>query len=203
MTDSLDPGALDSEDLDGHSIDELSDYLDSGRSPRNPDIENSPGCQIALAALTRLRATTWAMLEAEAESDPERDNVWITRVLDNIKREARAGRDIPISHPDPTVELTVTEGSVRGLIRAAGDGTGGAIIGKCVLDGDVTVPGEPIEVNVTASVAWGENLQAIAALMRARILDDLRLHTELNILSVNVMIQDIHTRHSATTKDVQ
>lgn len=44
-----------SDNLDGHSIEELSDYLDSGRTPRNRSIEASPGCQSALQAMERLR----------------------------------------------------------------------------------------------------------------------------------------------------
>ena len=39
------------EDLDGHTIEELSDYLDAGRTPVDASIEGSPGCRIALDAL--------------------------------------------------------------------------------------------------------------------------------------------------------
>jgi uncharacterized alkaline shock family protein YloU len=179
------------DDLDGHTIDELSDYLDSGRTPRDESIESSPGCLLALDSLERLRGTAWSMLEVEADAQPERDTAWLGRVLSNISREARAGRDIPISHPDPAVALTVTEGSVRGLIRAAGDETGGALIGACTLDGDVTVPGEPITVNVSATVAWGRSLTAVADDLRATIARALARHTELTIAAINVTITDV------------
>ena len=43
------------EDLDGHSIDELTDYLERGRTPADPSIEGSPACRNALRALERLR----------------------------------------------------------------------------------------------------------------------------------------------------
>ena len=196
MLDGLDPA-----DLDGHTIEELSDYLDADRLPRDPSIESSAGSRIALDALTRLRRESWAMLEVEALRDPDRDKAWITNVLANISRESKAGRDIPVAHPDPTTTLKITEGSVRGVIRAAGDGTGGAIIGKVALEGDVTVPGEPITVDVTASVAFGPNLADLAQLIREKIVADLALHTELTIVAVNVSIQDVHTAHSASTKD--
>ena len=196
MLDGLDP-----ESLDGHTVEELSDYLDAGRSPRDPSIEDSPGCVIALDALARLRTATWAMLEAEAAEDAGRDEVWIKNVMENISREARAGRDIPISSVDPAVRLTVTEGSVRGLIRAAGDGVGGAIVGRVRLDGDVTVEGEPIAIDVTASGVFGRNLPRLAQDMRDVIGAALRLHTELNVTSIDVTIQDVHSRRTASTED--
>jgi len=187
---------LENTDLDGHSIEELSDYLDAGRLPRDDSIESSPGCLIALASLERLRNAAWALLEAEADADPERDSAWIGRLMGTISREARAGRDIPISSGDASVALSVTEGSVRGLIRAAGDDVGGVLIASCSLDGDVTRPGEPITVNIAASVAWGLSLPMLAQELRASILAALARHTELVVEGVNVTIRDIHTATS-------
>jgi len=184
---------LENTDLDGHSIEELSDYLDAGRLPRDESIESSPGCLIALASLERLRNAAWALLEAEADADPERDSAWIGRLMGTISREARAGRDIPISSGDASVALSVTEGSVRGLIRAAGDDVGGVLIASCSLEGDVTRPGEPITVNIAASVAWGLSLPMLAEELRASILAALARHTELVVEGVNVTIRDIHT----------
>lgn len=196
LLDGLDPG-----DLDGHTIEELSDYLDAGRLPRDPSIENSAGSRIALDALARLRRETWAMLEGEASADPDRDRVWIKNVLANISRESKAGRDIPVGHPDPTTTLKVTEGSVRGLIRAVVDGTGGAIVGKVALEGDVTIPREAITVHVTASGAYGENLTALAQRIRDLVVAALDTHTELNVVGVDVAIQDVHTGNVTSTKD--
>jgi len=206
--DNLDPTSLDPEemldgmnpeDLDGHTIDELSDYLDAGREPRNESIENSPGARIALDALARLRNESWAMLEVEALADPDRDQSWIKNVLTNISRESRAGRDIPISHPDPAVRLNITEGSVRGLIRVAADGIGGSIIGKVALDGDVTVPGEAISLDVTASATYGQNLKSLSQLIREKIAAELAIHTELNVVAINVTIQDVHPEPTEET----
>jgi uncharacterized alkaline shock family protein YloU len=182
----------DPEDLDGHSIEELGDYLDAGRRPVDASIENSPGCLIALDALARLHSESWAMLEVEARADRDRDQSWIANVIANISRESRAGRDIPVAHPDPATRLLLTEGAVRGLVRAAGDGTGGSLIGRVDLDGDVTEPGAPITVTVTASVAFGPNLATVAQLVRDRIAAVLLTHTELNVIAVNVEIEDVH-----------
>lgn len=198
MLDGLDP-----DDLDGHTIEELSDYLDAGRKPFDPSIENSAGSRIALDALARLRRESWAMLEVEALADPERDKTWIANVLANISRESKAGRDIPVSHPDPTTDLTITEGSVRGVVRAAGDNIDGVIVGKVSLDGDVTIPGEEIIVSVTASAPFGDNLPAIAQRVRESIDTELRTHTELNLIAVNVSIQDVHDKQSAGAEEPQ
>ena len=191
MNDSFEPAASRPDTLDGHTIEELSDYLDAGREPRDPSIENSPGCQLALESLARLRSSTWAVLEAEAKNTSN-DDAWLGRVMASIAREAHAGRDIPIAHPDPSVSLAVTEGSVRGLVRAAGDGIDGALIGSCTLVGDVTVPGEPIDVSATVSVEFGQNLPAVAQAIRERIAETLARHTELNVHSINVTVSDVH-----------
>ena len=98
------------------------------------------------------------------------------------------------------MRLTITEGSVRGLIRAAGDGIGGAIVGRVRLDGDVTVPGEPISIDVTASGVFGRNLLDLAQEMRAVIGETLREHTELNVVAIDVTIQDVHTQRTASTE---
>ena len=192
MTDRTDADP-DDDALDGHSIEQLSDYLDAGRQPRDESIESSPGCLIALASLERLRATAWALLENEAGAEPERDSAWIGRLMGTISREARAGRDIPISSDDASVALSVTEGSVRGLIRAAGDAVGGVLISSCSLDGDVTRPGEPITVHVSASVVWGLSLPMLAAELRESITAALNRHTELVLERVDVTIRDIHS----------
>jgi uncharacterized alkaline shock family protein YloU len=200
------------DDLDGHTIEQLSDYLDSGRTPRDPSIESSPGCLIALESLERLRSSAWAMLEEDAASSADGDTAWLSRVMGSISREARRGRDIPIAAapaapPSPAVSLvslSVTEGSVRGLIRSAADGVGGAVVGRCTLRGDVTVPGEPITVEIAADVAWGENLTDVAHEMRDRIRAALALHTELVLAEINVTIQDIHfpsPQHPPATGD--
>ena len=110
----------------------------------------------------------------------------------NIQNEVRAGRSLPLSHPDPRVSLSVTEGAVRALIRSVGDGIPGIVIGRCRLEGDVEELGAPIEVTVTASIAWGESIATTTALLRERIVEALRRHTELNIASVDVVVEDLH-----------
>ncbi|TIH33587.1 hypothetical protein D4765_14730 [Subtercola vilae] len=179
-------------DLDGHTIEQLNDYLDAGRQPLDPSIENSPGCQIALSAMLRLREMSRTLLETDVLSEPAPTDTWVSGILNRIGLEARAGRDIPVQHPSPAAKLTLTEGAVRGLIRAAGDTVGGLLIGRVRLVGDVTLAGEPITVLVDASVFWGEPIVAAAARVREAIYAELLKHTELTVASIDVTVHDVH-----------
>ncbi len=129
------------DDLDGHTVEELSAYLDAGRTPVDPSIEASPGCQIALEAMERLRSLSGPLLEADAEAASAPEASWVARILDTITLEARSGRRIPLESPSPSADLAITEGAVRGVIRAAEADVDGIIVGRCRLRGDVTVPG--------------------------------------------------------------
>jgi uncharacterized alkaline shock family protein YloU len=182
----------DRDDLDGHTIEELGDYLDAGRKPYDPSIENSPGCRIALDALERLRSASLRLLEAEASEEPEPDESWIGGILANIGREARAGRRIPIAHPDPAADLGITEGSVRGLVRAAADTVDGLIVGRTALQGDVTVPGESITVALEATAYFGHSIPATTERLREAVRSALDLHTDLVIAAVDVTVVDVH-----------
>lgn len=180
------------DDLDGHSLDDLSDYLDAGCTPANASIDASPSCQIALASLARLAQVSGTLLDAQAIKESEPDEAWIEGILQNIRREARAGRSIPIRHPDPTAELAITEGSVRGLIRAAGDTITGLLVGRCILDGDVKTQGAPITIKVDASVGWGTSIPDAADRLRETIHVMLSRHTDINIAGIDVTVTDVH-----------
>jgi len=191
-TDALDPA-----NLDGHTIEELSAYLDAERTPTNFSIESSPGCQIALTALGRLRELTAHTLEAQAATEPAPPDSWVRGIMDRIALEARAGRDIPITHTARTAHLTMTEGAVRGMIRAAGDSISEVIVGRCQIDGDVTAIGEPVTITVDVSVAWGESIPLAADRAREAIHGQLAKHTELNIAAIHVMVQDVRFSRTA------
>ncbi|MFB2600232.1 Asp23/Gls24 family envelope stress response protein [Herbiconiux sp. P17] len=201
MTDDSRPGdlglGLEPDDLDGHTIEELSDYLDAGRAPADPSIDSSPGCQNALAALQRLRSVSAGILDAEAREEPEPEESWIGGILKNIGREAHAGRSIPLPHPDPAAALAITEGSVRGIVRAAGDTVEGLLVGRCSLIGDVTVPGEPITVAIDAVVYWGHNIPSATSALREAVAAALALHTELHVAAIDVTVHDVQVPPTA------
>ncbi|WP_162942722.1 Asp23/Gls24 family envelope stress response protein [Cryobacterium soli] len=186
-----------SRDLIAH----LSDYLDRGETPPDDFLSEAPEHRIAYDALSRFRALAGNILAQDVSAEPARDDSWVTGILNNIHREARAGRTIPVSHPSPKATLSLTEGAVRGLIRSAGDGVAGTFIGKCRLEGDVATPGSPVTVNVEASVFWGERMPQTAQRLRDAITTSLLHHTELNIVAVNVTITDVHLRRNAKPEE--
>ncbi len=179
------------EDLDGHTIEELSDYLDTGRTPADPSIDQSPGCQIALDALARLHALTPELFAADTAAEPDADENWVHGVLASIALDARAGRRIPISTPTPNTDLGITEGALRGVIRAAENTVAGVLVGKCRFYGDVTVPGEPVRVRVDVSVPYGKPIPDLTNRLREEISARLATHTTLNVNAIDVVVHDI------------
>ncbi len=179
------------EDLDGHTMDELSDYLDAGRQPADPSIDASPGCRIALDALERLRRLGPALLDQDTAGEPQPDDNWVRSILDGIARDARAGRRIPFPVAEPDDDIGITEGAVRGLIRAAGDGVPGVLIGRCRLDGEVATPGAPVRIEVEASVPYGLPISRLAERLRDEIGERLRTHTELNLTGIDIVVHDV------------
>ena len=167
--DQVRPLGLEPGDLDGHTIEELSDYLEAGRTPRNAAIEESPGCRLALDALERLHGLGGALMVTEESSAAPADEGWIDRILSGIAMDAQAGRRIPYAGDDPDVDFGITEGAVRGLVRAAEEAIPGVLVGRCRLDGDVTAPGAPVRVSIDASVRHGDPLRAVADRLRAEV----------------------------------
>jgi uncharacterized alkaline shock family protein YloU len=179
-------------------IADLSEYLDRGESPPQELLDRSPAHQLALESLLRFRSVARDLLQADADAEPARDDSWVSRILTNIHIEARAGRSIPLTPPTPNAEFSITEGAVRGLIRAAGDSVPGALIGRCSLEGDVTVPGTPITVAVEATVFWGDPIPTAAQRIRQDIAAALHRHTELTLAAINVTVIDVNL-----TRDLQ
>lgn len=177
--------------LDGHSIDELADYLDAGRSPADPSIDDSPSCQNALEAIGRVRELSHLVFEGDALADDRRDDGWVGEVLTNITIEAHAGRDVPLRPRATTEQGVLTEGAVRALIRKAGDRVNGVLIGRCVLDGDVETLGAPIRVGIRASVITGDDYDTASDAIRTSVATALARHTELQVTGIDVTLRDL------------
>ena len=183
--------ALPDETVDGYSVERLSDYLDSGRSPRDAGIEGSAACRLYLISLAQVHELSRASLESEATREPDRDGLWISSLLESIRREVVGGREIPVRHPDPGIDLRITEAAARGLVRRTGDADSGVVLGATTFSGDVTQPGEPITVEVTAAVRYGRDMRLVADELRARIVETLTRHTHLTIAAVDIVIDDV------------
>ena len=182
---------LEPEDLDGHTIEELTDYLEAGRTPSDPSIDRSPACRLALDALERLSRLTPDLIAADLAAEPETDESWVRRVLGGIVLEARAGRRIPLAPPQPNTALVITEGAVRGLVRGAENVVPGVLVGRCRFEGDVSVLGSPVRVLVDVSVPYGQAIPNLTARLRAEIADRLAAHTQLDITAIDITVRDV------------
>jgi hypothetical protein len=181
----------------GYTLDDLSAYLDRGREPAIAAIDTNAECRAVLDSMERVGALSRELLASDVRANPTVDENWLGSLLSSISRELRAGRDIPLSATDPTTSLSITEGAVRELVRAAGDSVDGVLVGSCTLIG--TPDGsEPIQVALTISVVLARSLPELAEQVRQRVYSELLKHTELQIEAVNVTIGDVHI---VTTED--
>ena len=183
--------ALEPDDLDGHTIDELADYLDAGMQPADPSIDDSAACQNALAAIVRLRQSSLGSLDAAAAREAPADESWIGGVLANISLEARAGRDVPLRPVVATERPVLTEGAIRSLVRSAGDVVPGVVIARCSLQGDVTRLDAPVRVLVELAVRAGVPIPAVAEHVRQAVVEVLAEQTDLLVEAVDVRVRDL------------
>lgn len=175
-----------------HGIDALTDYLERDMLPADPSIDDSPECQRVLRSLRRVRSLATPLLEADEAAVTTLDQDWIRGIMENIGREAKAGRDIPFAAAEDEGSLVITEGTVRGLVRGAGDRTPGVLVGRCVLDGDVTVVGQPVSLHVSVSIGWGRSVAEAVAQFRDEVGTSLRQHTDLVVAGLDVVVDDLH-----------
>lgn len=176
----------------GRTIEELSAYLEAGRIPFDPHIENCPECLNAIEALERVGQLSRDLIADDAAHLPKPPESWFEGILSAIHSELRAGRSFPIHHPDPRVSITVTEGAVRSLVRASADALDGIYIGRTRIVGDAETPGAPVQIELTASVAWGRSIPELTESLRALVYRVLAQHTELNVTAVNVAVEELH-----------
>jgi hypothetical protein len=181
-----DPAAvlgLEPEDLDGHTIDELTDYLEHGRTPAEPSIDNSPACQIALGALQRLQDLAGTLLDVPDTDAPSIDQNWITAVLAAIPVDARAGRHFP--WPTNTVQAAAytTEGAVRGLIRAVGDDVPGLLVGSVRIGSGVPTP-----IDIDVALVHGTRLVDAVTTFRSTLRSALQGHLPFALGAINVTV---------------
>lgn len=174
----------------GRRIEDLSAYLDTGVSADSEHIEHCPQCQARLAGLRSLSAAALDLMADDVASAGADGAGWLDGMLANLRLETRAGRPIPLSG-GPLDELTETEGAVVAMIRSVGDSLDGVLIGKCRLEGDVSVAAAPVEVHLNVSARYGYPLQPLAQELRTAVLVELLMHTELNVMAVNVAFTDI------------
>lgn len=175
----------------GHSLADLSEYLDTGQIGDPGHLAECPECQSGLAALRRLSALGDELLDADIAAAGSGNENWMKAILGNLRLELRPGRSIPLRADTPGDVLTETEGSISALIRSVADSLPGTAAGKCRLYGDVTEPGAPITVGVDLAVVYGHPLEQRAATLRWELAAALARQTELNITAIDVTITDV------------
>ena len=173
----------------GYTLDDLSAYLDRGRTPAIAAIDTNAECRAVLDSMERVGSLSRDLLASDVQANPTIDEGWLGSLLTSISRELRAGRDIPLSATDPTTSLSITEGAVRELVRSAGDSVDGVLVGSCSLNGDLD---GPVQVALTISVVLARPLPELAEQVRQRVYSELLAHTELDIEAVDVTIGDVH-----------
>ena len=173
----------------GYTLEDLSEYLDRGRTPAIPAIDDNAECQAVLHSLARVRALSGELIAAEAEQAGELDETWVGSILEAISREFRAGADVAYPDTPAGTSLFITEGAIRELVRAAGDAVPGVLIGttRLRLDdrGDATV-------DVTAMVPAGRSLLTVANEIRAAIAAALARHSPYRVVEIDVTIEDVY-----------
>ncbi|BCW60776.1 Asp23/Gls24 family envelope stress response protein [Arthrobacter sp. StoSoilB20] len=175
----------------GHSLADLSAYLDTGQIDDPAHLEMCPECQSALASLRRLTELGGDLLRSDVADAGSGTDDWMQSILDNLHLELRPGRNIPLKaeHPDDT--LWETEGAVSALIRSVADALPGTAAGKCRLQGDVTTVGAPITVEVEIAVVYGHSMEERAATLRDELAKTLAVQTELNIQAIDITVTDV------------
>lgn len=175
----------------GHTLEQLSDYMQTGASPDQAHIDRCPQCQAGLAALRRLDVLTQELIADDVQRADPADEPWFRTIMDNLRLETRAGRPIPLTSESPGDNLSETEGSVIALIRATGDSVPGSTIGRCRLDGDLSVAGAPIRLSLNVTAVWGAPLHGLADKLRRAVTKALSTHTELNITAIDITVTDL------------
>ncbi|MBP1134453.1 putative alkaline shock family protein YloU [Arthrobacter sp. PvP023] len=182
----------------GHSLEELSTYLDTGDISDPRHLAECPDCQAALASLRNLKDLGTEFLGEEIAAAGKGTDDWMQSILDNLRLELRPGRTIPLRPDHPGDTLSQTEGAITALVRAVGDAVEGIAVGKCRLRGDVTVPGAPVTVEVQLAVLYGHQMMGKAAALREHLAAALARHTELNIAAIDLAVSDVLQPPAAT-----
>jgi len=175
----------------GHTLAELSEYLDTGQITDPGHLDHCPECQSGLAALRGISALGDELRDADIAAAGSGADDWMQAILGNLRLELRPGRSIPVRSDHVGDTLSETEGAISALIRSLADALPGTAAGKCRLHGDVSVPGAPVTVAVDLAVIYGHPLKRRAEDFRRQLAETLARQTELNITAIDVTIADV------------
>lgn len=172
----------------GYTLEDLSAYLDRGRSPAIAAIDTNAECQSVLSSMERMAALSRDLVATESRRPL--DESWYDGLMREIMREFRAGSDIPLFPADPDAGLFVTEGALYELVRAAGDEVPGILVGRTKLRRDDETGA--FDITITVSVRFGERVEDVAEAARAAVAAAVQSQGELRVRSVDVTVGDVH-----------
>lgn len=178
-------------EYDGHSIEELSEYLDRGRSPANKRIESSAKCRAALQQLEQLQDLGNRWFNDRVAAEAQHSESWIAGMLRAIAKYPRQGRHIPLPGSHAAAGLTISESALAGIVRTAEHMVPGVIIGRCRFRGEVAEAGAPILIEIDASVPFGVPITVVATRLREAIATTVHEQTGLNICGIDIRVRDL------------
>lgn len=172
----------------GYTLEDLSAYLDRGRTPRISAIERDAECQAVLASMERMGRLSRELIEEQA-AEPLADS-WYDHIMREVMREFRAGRDIPLARTEDGTEIVVTEGALYELIRCVGDQIPGALISRVRLDQPET--GGPLSIRIAMSVRFGRRITEVVDDVRESVRAAVERHGDLRVGIIDVTVGDVH-----------
>jgi hypothetical protein len=180
----------DDEDIgdSGYTLEDLSAYFDRGRTPRIAAIESDPQCRAILDSMANFAALS-RKLVADDSREPVPD-AWFDGIMREVVREFRAGRDISLRPSTGGIDLVVTEGALRELVRTVGDGVPGVLVGRVGLE----YPDEDgtIDIRLSVSVVFGRRIVDAVSDVRAVVRDAVSRHGRLRAGEIDVIVDDVH-----------
>lgn len=139
----------------------------------------------------RLRELGMQLLERDELNSPDLAGV-VEAVTAQIRREARAGRDVPFAASSEEDRLLLTEGALRGLLRESADDVPGVIVARCGVVGEIDEPDAPIGAQLAVSIAWPRPLREVAEQVRAAVAGAIRVQTGRTAGPIDIEVIDLH-----------
>ncbi|GAA2170304.1 hypothetical protein GCM10009846_00210 [Agrococcus versicolor] len=185
--DGIEPDDAETVGGSGHTLEQLSAYVDRDRMPRIAAIEEDAEARALVESMERLGGLARTMADEDAAAAGPGDDQWLDQLLGIIRSEVRAGRDLPIEDTDELTSTTITEGALREVARTAGDSVDDVLVGRVHLAEHDGV----LDVRVTVAVRFGAPVVPIAEDVRTEVHRALVSHSPLTIGTVDVVVDDV------------
>lgn len=163
---------------------------------QNPEPSEDEATRRYLDLIRDVHAT-WDRLEAAGDRSVQLSTGALATIKESVRADARHGAQVAMP-PTPAGPFTVSELSLRTLVRRAIDAVPAARALRTSVDFADANPGErgrglPEHVSCRISAAMdAPDLPALAEQVREAILADFRTHLGLTDVRVDIHIEDLH-----------